>query len=168
MESNVLSGSSFCTTSGLLTCTGAETVHDTTVTINYVLNGKIDTKTAITDGATPTTDFVTGAAFPALVGGNSVANAYGHGCTVLWGLIAGDTVKCIMGEHQALDVDGNFIVAPQFPGFPDTFVPFAYQVLKAKATAALSNIFGTTNWNATAFTNVIVNVAVLPSRPQVA
>lgn len=167
MHANKLVGANFCTTSGLLTATGAETVYDTTVTINYVLNGKIDTRTAVTDGTTPTTDYVTGDAFPVLVGGNSVAGAYGEGCVVLWGLIAGDTVKCIMGEHQPLDADGNFKIAPQFPDYPDTFVPFAYQVLKAGATAAVNITFGTSNWNATGFTNAIVNVAVLPDRPQV-
>lgn len=164
-----LRGSAFCTTSGLLTATGAETVHDTTVTINYVIDGKIATKTAITDGATPTTDYVTGAAFPALVGGASVANTPGTGCVVVWGLIAGGTVKCVMGPHERLDMQGNFVRAPQFPVVPKELVPFAYQVLKAGATAsATAIIFGTANWNATGFTNAIVNVAYLPSRPQVA
>jgi len=159
----------YCLTSGLLTATGAETVHDTTVTISYVLDGKIAAKTAITDGATPTTDHVTGAAFPPLVGGASVAGAYGNGCIVVWGLISGGTVKCIMGRHSALDVAGRFITAPEFPSIPDTFVPFAYQVLKAGATASATTvIFGTANWNATGFTNAIVNVAELPLRPQIA
>lgn len=163
-----LRGGVFCTTSGLLTATGAETVHDTTVTINYVIDGKIATKTAITDGATPTTDYNTGAAFPALVGGASVAGAYGNGCVVVWGLISGGTVKCVMGPHQALDANGAFVTAPQFPPIPAGFCPFAYQVLKAGATAsATAIIFGTANWNATGFTNAIVNVAYLPTRPQV-
>ena len=83
-----LRGGVFCTTSGLLTAAGAETVHDTTVTINYVLDGKIATKTAITDGATVTTDYNTAAAFPALVGGASVANTPGNGAVAVWGLIA--------------------------------------------------------------------------------
>ena len=162
-------GGNFCTTSGLLTATGAETVYDTTVTINYILDGKIDTKTAVTDGATPTTDYNTGVAFPALVGGASVANTPGKGCVVVWGLIAGDTVKCVMGDHQSLDMQGNFRVAPEFPPIPAGFTPFAYQVLKAGATAsATAIVFGTANWNATGFTNAIVNVAYLPLRPQVA
>lgn len=162
-------GGNYCTTSGLLTATGAETVYDTTVTINYVINGKIATKTAVTDGATPTTDYNTGLAFPPLVGGASVAGANGNGCIVVWGLITGGTVKCVMGPHQALDSAGKFINAPQFPPVPDDMVPFAYQVLKAGATAsATAIIFGTANWNATGFTNVIVNVAELPKRPQVA
>ena len=168
MESLMYAGANFCTTSGLLTATGAETVYDTTVTINYVVNGKIATKTAITDGATVTTDYNTGAAFPALVGGASVSGAYGQGAIVVWGLIAGGTVKCVQGAASALDAGGSFVLAPQFPAVPDTMTPFAYQVLKAGATASASAIiFGTANWNATGFTNAIVNVAVLPDGPQV-
>lgn len=169
MDALSLGGINFCTTSGLLTATGAETVYDTTVTINYVLDGKIATKTAVTDGVTPTTDYNTGAAFPALVGGASVANTPGNGCIVVWGLVSGGTVKCVMGGHQRLDMNGNFITAPAFPSVPADMVPFAYQVLKAGATAsATAIVFGTANWNATGFTNAIVNIATLPSRPQVA
>lgn len=169
MNNLELRGSAFCTTSGLLTATGAETLHDTTVTINFVIDGKIETLTAITNGVTPTTDYVTGAAFPALVGGASVANTPGNGCIVVWGVITGGTVKCVMGPHERLDMQGKFVRAPQFPVVPKELVPFAYQVLKAGATAsATAIIFGTANWNATGFTNAIVNVAYLPSRPQVA
>ena len=161
-------GLNMCTTSGLLTATGGNTTHDTTVTINYVINGKIATKTAITAGATVTTDYNTGAAFPALVGGASVSGAYGQGAIVVWGLIAGGTVKCVQGPASALDIGGSFVLAPQFPAVPDTMAPFAYQVLKAGATAsATAIVFGTANWNATGFTNAIVNVAVLPDNPQV-
>ena len=60
MENFKLRGSNFCTSSGLLTATGADTVYDTTVTITYCINGKAATKTAVTDGVTPTTDYVSG------------------------------------------------------------------------------------------------------------
>lgn len=152
-----LQGANFCTTSGLLTATGAETVYDTTVTINYVINGKIATKTAVTDGVTPTTDFNTSAAFVALT-----AN---KGCVIVWGLSSGGTVRCMQGPIETLD-GGNFLRAPQFPVVPDTVAAFAYQVLKAGSTAGTIT-FGSSNWNATGFTNAIVNVAVLPARPQV-
>lgn len=162
----VLKGANFCTTSALLVADGGSAnTYSTTVTLNYVINGKIATKTAITNGTTPTTDYVTAAAFPALVGGNSVAGAYGQGACVVWGMV-GTSVKCIMGKAVPLDSAGNFPVYPQFPECPDDFVAFAYQILKAGATAAVSVIFGTANWNATGFTNAIVNVAVLPNRPQ--
>ena len=155
-----------CTTSGLLTTTGAETVHDTTVTICYRLDGKQLTKTAITNGATPTTDHNTGAAFTALIGGNSVANTPGQGTVVVWGLQSDGTVKCAMGSIEALDMDDGFVNAPDFPAIKGDIVPFAYTIYKAGATAGVSNIWGTTNWNATGVTATDVNIGRLPNRPQ--
>lgn len=170
MDRLALRGLNMCTTSGLLTATGAETVYDTTVTIVYALNGKLATKTAVTDGATPTTDYATGVAFPLLIGGGSVANTPGQGAVVVWGLVSGGTVVCMQGPVVGLDMQGKFKHdGPEFPTVPGDVVPFAYQVLKAGATAASAGIrFGTSNWNATGFTNAIVNVLVLPDRPQVA
>jgi len=155
MEQALFRGMNFCTTSGLLTATGGVTTYDTTVTINYVLNGKIATKTAITAGTTPTTDYVTG---------ESITLTASKGRVVVWGLISGGTVKVIAGP--IVDWDGtNFRPAPDFPAIPDDFVPFAYQILKASSSAGTIT-FGSSNWNATGFTNSIVNVAVLPNRPQ--
>lgn len=161
-----------CMTSGLLTAAGAESVYDTTVSLQWATDGILKAVvTAITDGTTPTTDFNTGLAFPPLVGGASVANTPGHGCIVVWALKISDaSVVCLMGPHANLDMQGNFQWdGPQFPAIPGTVVPFAYQVLKAGATAsATAIVFGTANWNATGFTNVIDNVCQLPSRPKVA
>jgi hypothetical protein len=75
----------------------------------------------------------------------------------------------MQGPIEALDMQGNFVRAPQFPHVPKEVAVFAYQVLKAGATASATAIrFGTANWNAAGFTNAIVNCAYLPSRPQVA
>ena len=168
MEGNVLAGATFCTTNSLLTATGAETVHDTTVQLNFCIDGKAYTKSGTNaDQATPTTDYNTGSAFPVLVGGASVAGAYGEGACVVWAYNSDGTVKCMMGDHQALDSAGNFIVAPQFPNVPKDVCPFAYQIVKAGATAAVNIAFGTSNWNSTGYTNAIQNILVLPSRPQV-
>lgn len=156
METNALLGQNFCTTSGLLTATGAVTTYDTTVTINYVLGGKISTKTAITTGATPTTGGVSAAAITLVASQARV---------IVWCLVSGGTVKVL--EGAVVPWDGTaFQTPPPFPDIPDTYVPFAYQILKA-SSAAGTITFGTSNWNATGFTNAIVNVAVLPSRPQV-
>jgi len=153
---NNLDGANFCTTTGLLTATGAETVHDTTVTINYCINGKSATKTAITDGATPTTDYVTG---------NAITLTANYARTVVWGLISGGTVKCIAGD--TVDWDGSaFQVPPPFPAIPDAFVPFAYQIIKGGSTVSGTWTFGSSNWNATGITSAIVDVFVLPDRPQ--
>jgi hypothetical protein len=150
----------FCTTSSLLTATGAETVHDSTVLLNYCINGKAYTKSGTNaDQATPTTDYVTGLAFPTLT-----AN---KGACVVWAYNSSGAVKCMMGRIESLDSAGNFLVPPQFPAVPDTVTPFAYQILKAGSTAG-NIVFGTSNWNATGFTNAIVNILTLPERPQVA
>jgi hypothetical protein len=156
MDNKTLPGANFCTTSGLLTATGAETVYDTTVTINYVINGKIATKTAVTDGATPTTDHVSGSA---------ITLTASKARTVVWGLVAGGTVKVIAGD--IVDWNGTaFDVAPSFPSIPDDFVPFAYHIVKGASTVSGTWTWGSSNWNATGITSTIVNVAVLPSRPQ--
>lgn len=163
-------GLNACFTSGLLTATGGVTTHDTTVTVTFCNNGKLSAVTAITTGATPTTDHITGAAFPALVGGASVANVPGQGAIVVWGFDTSnaDAVVCMQGPIQALDMQGAFVKAPLCPPVPANVTVFAYQVLKSGATASTTAIiFGTANWNATGFTNVIVNVSVLPDVPQV-
>ena len=157
-------GKNFCTTSGLLTATGAETVHDTTVLLNFCINGKAYTKSGTNaDQATPTTDYNTGAAFPTLTG---VASAGGQGTVVVWAYNSSGTVKCMMGSVETLDAAGSFKNAPQFPSIPNDVCPFAYQVLKHYAQGT-SVTFGTSNWNTSGFTNAIVNVLTLPSRPQI-
>lgn len=158
MDQRIMRGMNFCTTSGLLTATGGVTTHDTTVTINYVLNGKIATKTAITTGATPTTDYVTG---------DAITLTKNNGRTVVWGLISGGTVKVIAGPITEWDGTDwlNGAGAPDFPNIPDDFVPFAYQVIKGASTVSGTWTFGTNNWNATGITSTITNVAVLPDRP---
>lgn len=149
--------------------TAASTTLTTTVTIQPVLDGKFATVlTAITNQAHPTTDFNTLAAFLPMVGGNSVANTPGQGCVVVYGLSAG-VVKAVQGPVRNLDMQGNFgFDAPQFPPIPANFVPFAYVINKAGATAAVSIIPGTSNWNSTGYTQTFVNVYQLPSRTQVA
>jgi len=153
-------GANFCTTNSLLTATGAETVHDSTVLLNYCINGKAYTKSATNaNQATPTTDAVTGKTFNTLT-----AN---QGMVMVWCYDASGTVKVVQSEITSLDAEGNFIDVPEFPGIPNDITPFAYQVCKADSTAG-TIAFGTTNWNATGFTNEITNVLVLPNRPQVA
>lgn len=158
MPYSPLNGANFATTSGLLTATGPETVHDTTVAISYCINGKAYSKAAITDGATPTTDFNTSAAFTALTADK--------GCVFVWGLNSAGAVKVVQGPIENMDGDTDlFKVSPQFPDIPDTITPFAYQVITLDGTAS-SWTFGSSNWNATGVTSAIQNVMVLPDRPQ--
>jgi hypothetical protein len=151
-------GVNFATTSGLLTATGAVTTHDTTVAIAFCVNGRAFSKAAITTGTTPLLDAVTGVAPPALTASKARV--------AVWCLTAAGAVSVVHGEN--VDWDGtNPTPQMQFPNIPNTLTPFAYQILKASAAAG-SIVFGTSNWNATGFTNAISNVMVLPEHPQTA
>lgn len=152
----------------LLTATGAETVHDTTVRLDFSIDGKMYSKSGTNaDQATPTTDYGDSVAFSdsskTLTG---VASAGGQGTVVVWAYNSSGTVKCLMGSRETLDASGNFAEPPQFPAIPADVCPFAYQVLKQYGQTATAT-FGTSNWNASGFTNAIVNVSTLPARPQV-
>lgn len=153
-----------CTSSGLLTATGAVTTIDTTVTIAYAIEGKAYTKTAITTGATPTTDGVTAAAFNVLTGAG--ASAGGQGCCFLWCLDSSGNVKVLQGPVATLDSAGAFTQgAPQMPLPPSTLTPFAYSISKHYGVSTTFT-FGTDNWNKSGHTHVIQNIHSLPRRPQ--
>ena len=139
-------GLNLVTTSGLLTATGAETVYDTTATINFYLNGQLYQKSAVTDGTTPTTDAVTGAAITLTASKARV---------VKWLLNASGTVSVVAGDIVPWN-GVAFDVAPPDPEVPADTVCFATQMLKAASTAGTIT-FGSSNWNATGFTNSIQN-----------
>lgn len=147
-------------TSGALTGTGAETVYDTTAAIVYAIDGKLYSKSAVTDGATPTTDGNTGDAFTA-VEPDKIS-------VFVWALNASGTVKLYQGGIE--DVDGdtdNAEVYPQFPHIPNDVCPFAYTIYQTDGTSAASGLQpGTDNWNATGLTATHVNISTLPKRPQ--
>src|SRR4051812_14172675 len=109
MQADKLYGGNLCTTSALLTATGAVTTHDTTVTLCYSVEGKALTKTAITTGTTPTVDGVSGATFTALT-----AN---KGCIFVWGFNGSGTLKVLQGAIENM-AGGSFLNPPQFPNVP--------------------------------------------------
>lgn len=160
---------------GLTGLSGAATTFSSSA-ITLVIRGKEYTLGAQSGAATPTTDVNTGAAFVKLVGGNSVANTPGQGCVFVFMANSAGTIGVAQGtvspgynQGWPLDMQGNFCEpfgAPQFPPIPAGYVPFAYAVIKAGATAGLSWIFGTNNWNATGITIAVQDLEVLPDRPQ--
>lgn len=169
MDAQRLTGANFCTSSSLLTATGAETVHDTTVALTFCINGKALVKSATNaDAVTPTTDYNTGAVFPGLNVNQGTVVVWGYTATLDNAASASVDAKCMMGSIEDLDSAGNFKNRPQFPPVPDTITPFAYSVLKAGSTLASEWNFGTDNWNATGMTVAHVNILTLPNRPQVA
>jgi hypothetical protein len=159
-EAHEIRGGNFCTSSGLLTATGAETVYDTTVAIWFCINGKSYVKATVADGATPTTDAITGAAFNAILPDK--------GCIFVWTLNAAGTVGLAQGPIESMDgTTDEFLISPSFPGLLDTLTPFAYTVYSTDGTSSASGLRpGTDNWNATGLTVAHQNIMTLPTRPQ--
>ncbi len=153
-----LQGGTFATNTGLLTATGTETVYDTTVTIDFCINGQAYRKTAVTDGVTPTTDGNTGVAFD---------RVYANQASIfVWALNASGTVSVYQGNIVSMDADGNLLAALQLPSLPNNVCAFGYTLFKAGATASAAGLlFGTSNWDATGLTATTRNLLTLPQTP---
>lgn len=164
--------------------TGTTTTVSTTGTTTYAIRGKFYTKTAITNGATPTTDWATGQVFIPIPipGASAVPNlpgvpngALGYGCVFMVGFDHSGNIKVIQGQITALDINGNFITAPQFGGTgpagqaqssDNDFCPIGYFVVALGSTAVATWTFGTSNWNATGVTVTAQDVCGWVDRPQ--
>jgi hypothetical protein len=152
---------------------GTTSTYTTTVTTAVSINGKFGTTLgAQTNTASPTTDAVTGLAFPSLpVGSGDTKN--GRATVVVAGVNAAGAIKYCQGSivKTALGVTttaGAFIDAPQFPVLPDDFAPLAYFLVRNSPSAAAWTL-GTSNWTASGITcSTPVNVSTLPDRPQTA
>ncbi len=146
--------------SGLLTATGAETVVDTTAQIDVVIDGVIYPIAAMADEATPTTDINTGAAFVPLQPDKT--------CFFVYMLNSAGTLAVAQSEIRDVDPDADTPVEdgglPPLPSIPDGYCPFAVQRVQSAGTSSAWT-FGTSNWNATGITDVILNIATMPSRP---
>lgn len=143
---------------------GTTTTITTTGTIDYAIKSKGYRKTgAISNGATPTTDFATGVAFPGIL--------RNKGAVIVIGFNAAGDVKAVQGSIVGLDAAGAFTQAPQWGPIPDNFAPFGYLVIKAGVTADNTTgfIFGTSNLSGvTGITYSFVNImGSLPDRPQI-
>lgn len=139
---------------------GTTTTISTTGTTIYGIAGRAYSKAAITNGATPTTDYATGLAFNPI--------SANQGTVVVIGLDASNNVKAVQGGVQALDVSGNFIIAPTWPPFVDNFCPIGYIVLKGGATLVGTWTFGSSNLSGvTGMVYTFVDVIGFPARPQV-
>jgi hypothetical protein len=145
------------------TIAGAAVGTTTTLTIandvQFCIKGKGYKKSAVSNTATPTTDYATGAAFDAI----AVNKA---GVFVLC-LNSSGALKVVQGSIVDYNDDGTFAtVAPQFPVIPDDVCPFAYELVKVISTGS-SWTFGSSNQaSQTGITKVLVDVFTLPSRPQ--
>jgi len=143
---------------------GTTTTISTTATVPFCINGKAYSKTAITNGATPTTDGANALAFrpvPANSGSVFVACFDATGA-----------VKVCQGEVTNLDpASGLFTNAPEFPLIPDTLTPFGYLVVKCASTYVATTtgwVFGTHNLSSvTGVTYTFVDIMAIPNRPQI-
>lgn len=143
-----------------LTATGAETVFDTANDIDFAINGKGDTKAAVTDGTTPTTDLNSGETFE-VIGAS-------EGAVFVWCLEDDGTVVVAQSEVVELNAEDEFEHGP--PGFPETDLnevcPFAYMVVK-NGSGGSNFAFGSDNWNQSGLSVSIQDVLFgLPDRPQ--
>lgn len=139
---------------------GTTTTVSTTGTTVYGINGKAYSAAALTNGATPTTDIVTGAAF--------VGVPANYGSVFVHGFNAAGALKVAQGKVAALDNAGNFITAPDLPAYPDDFAPFAYLIIKAGSTASTWTYGSSNQSGATGITYTRQDLIGAPSRPQIA
>lgn len=179
-QANVMFGMNLAMNSGASTAAGAATTFTVVTAVNVMIRGKFTTQVSasaktlvfVTTAGVAASDaigFVVTAA-PVLYGGASTnalapSGNSGQALILVHCAYSDGLVKTFWKRSVQLDATGAFLgSATQFPGIPDTVTPFAYQILVAGLTAGDITV-GTSNWNATGFTNTVVNVGVLPSRP---
>ena len=168
---------------------GTTSTLSTTGTNAYIIESLFYSRTALTNQATPTTDYATGNAFiPLPIPLTNTGLPFGvpgpcagYACAFTLGFNAAGTLLAIQGPIVGLDANGNFIrgapsLAPALgpPGpNPGTtagiqadndFCPCGFIVVKSGSTAVATFTFGTTIWSTTGYTTSLGNIASLPGR----
>ncbi len=139
---------------------GTTTTYSITANpLYFLVGGKFYSKATVTNGATPTTDAISGSAFTAVP-------VNGVSCFVFGYDVSGN-IKVAQGSVESLDASGNVLKAPQFPATPDSWTPFGYLITKVGSTGSAwtmgsSNLAGPP----TGVTHTFVDVSMLPDRPQ--
>lgn len=137
---------------------GTTTTLSTTGVTHFSIKGHSYTRAALTNQATPTTDFATGAAF--------VGVAINKGSVFVVGYDKDGNLKAVQGTITDLDAAAAFVTLPQFGPIPDTMCPIGYILIKVGSTGATWT-FGSSNLSAaTGVTYTFRNVNVIPDRPQ--
>lgn len=168
---------------------GTTTTISTTGTTTYLIESYFYTKTAITNGATPITDWVTGNAFvpipipltsTGLPPGVPGACA-GYACAYAIGFDHSGNIKAIQGPIVGLDANGSFIsAAPSLnpamgPAGPNPgtiaggvsanndFCPIGFVAVKLGSAAVATWTFGTNNLSSvTGVTYSFNDISTLP------
>ena len=171
MDNQQFAPVTMCLTKATL-ATGTTSTLSTTGTTTFAIRSKFYTKTALTNVATPTTDWATGVAFLPILAS--------QGSVFLVGFDHSGNLKVIQGTVVPLDgIVSSNLFAPNGPQFGGTapagsvssttgdFCPIGYIVI-ANGTTGASWTFGTGTWAATGITATVVDVCGWPDRPQVA
>ena len=154
--SNALAGGTCC-----LSKAGVAAGTTTTTTIaltNYAIGGRMFSKAAATNGATPTVDAATGAAFVPLTAGKS--------CIFVYALDAAGALKAVQGPLvNGADVTGK-LSAVQFPVMPGGMAAIGYLYAQAGSTLVGTWTFGANNMaGVTGMTYTFADLFAIPAQP---
>jgi hypothetical protein len=149
----------FFSKAGLAAGTTTTTTTSNGTTFVYCIKGKTYNATGASNGATPTTDAVTGAAFTAI--------ALNKAGVFAWCYDTSGNLKVVQGQTVNYSDAGVFEVAPQFPGIPDTLCPIGYELVKVISTGSAWTMGVSNQASQTGITKVFVDCSTLPDRPQV-
>ena len=148
------------TKAGLAVGTTTTTTTTNSLVMYYGIKGKMYTFTGASNGATPTTDAVTGAAFLPI--GVNKAGVF------VWCLDTSGALKVVQGQIVDYSDAGVFASAPQFPGIPDTLCPIGYELVKIISTGAAWTMGTSNQASGTGITKVLIDCMTMPDRPQIA
>lgn len=154
--SNILSGVNLCM--GHSGIAAGTTTTITTAALVISINGKAYSIGAASNGATPTTDYNTGAAFKPIVAGQA--------CVFVVGYDAGGTRRAMQGPIISLDEYTGKLTAADFPDVPSDVAAVGYLFAQGGSTLASPWTFGSSNTSGvTGMTYTFQAVNWLPSKP---
>lgn len=170
---------------------GSTSTLSTTGTNTYLIESFFYSKTALSNQATPTTDYATGNAFipmpiPLSTTGlpPGVPNpCAGYACAFTLGFSADGTLRAIQGPIVGTNGSTTPVFISAAPSLspalgppgpnPGTtagitadndFCPCGYIVVLSDSAAVATFTFGTTSWTTTGYTTSLGNIASLPGR----
>lgn len=149
----------FFAKAGLAAGTTTTTTTSNGTVFFYSIKGKAYTATGASNGATPTTDALTGAAFRAI--------AVNKAGVFVWCYDTSGALKVVQGDIVNYSDAGVFEKAPQFPIIPDTLCPIGYELVKVISTGSTWTMGSSNQAAQTGITKVFVDCATLPDRPQI-
>lgn len=155
--SNALAGGNICFGKAGMAA-GTTTTTTVTTATNYSIRGRMYTLAAGSNGATPTTDAVTGAAFLPLIAGKSCIFVYCADTAGALNIVQGPLVN-------GADVTGK-LAAVHFPVIPVNLTAVGYLYAQAGSTLVSTWTLGVNNMSGvTGMTYTIRDLATVPAQP---